>query len=165
MSFDVVYALHAVQQTPIITVEMLCKKIQSSNPKNEPVKWSGNILADVVDLNASSEDEEGGGPGRGGKASLSMPQRSVSTSSSNLPIRASSSNSLARHVSGTSSSAMTPTVRSKDSSEGDMWVDKYKPHTLDDVAGGTEMIKKLLDWLNKWDDMHIKKTAKVCMVA
>lgn len=42
-----------------------------------------------------------------------------------------------------------------------LWVDKYKPSRLEDVIGGAESVKKLLEWLRKWHDVHIHKTAKV----
>ena len=30
-----------------------------------------------------------------------------------------------------------------------LWVDKYKPTRLEDVIGGTENIKKMVDWLKR----------------
>jgi hypothetical protein len=42
-----------------------------------------------------------------------------------------------------------------------LWVDKYRPAKLEDVIGGAESVKKLLEWLRRWHDVHIHKTAKV----
>ena len=66
---------------------------------------------------------------------------------------------------GTSSSSESsakppfPTHMQEESQQ--LWVDKYKPARLEDVIGGAESVKKLLEWLRKWHDVHIKKTAKV----
>ncbi len=42
-----------------------------------------------------------------------------------------------------------------------LWVDKYKPSKLDDIVGGNETLKKMIDWVQKWEGVHIKKTIKV----
>jgi replication factor C subunit 1 len=46
-----------------------------------------------------------------------------------------------------------------------LWVDKYKPKRLEDVIGAAESIRKILDWLKKWPEVHIRKTVKVVILS
>jgi replication factor C subunit 1 len=40
-------------------------------------------------------------------------------------------------------------------------VDKYKPSNFDQMIGGSELSRKLTDWLKGWEDVHLKKTRKI----
>ena len=106
-----------------------------------------------------------------GTSSTSAPSRSASTSS--VPTSSSSTSSVAtappsRLVKGggssssSSSSVSQPPVGKQQQEESQkLWVDKYKPTCLEDVIGGAESVRKLLEWLRRWNDVHIHKTAKV----
>jgi replication factor C subunit 1 len=48
-----------------------------------------------------------------------------------------------------------------ENTESLMWVEKYKPSSLEDVIGCIDIIFKLSDWLKKWESMHLTKTLKV----
>jgi Iap family predicted aminopeptidase len=50
---------------------------------------------------------------------------------------------------------------SSESAQQLLWVDKYKPARLEDVIGAAESIRKILDWLKKWPEVHLRKTVKV----
>ena len=43
----------------------------------------------------------------------------------------------------------------------ELWTDKYKPRTLDDMIGNIELGKKLKMWLLDWEAMHVKGTKKI----
>ena len=69
-----------------------------------------------------------------------------------------------------SSTTTTTTTTTKPSSSSSshnantsqlLWVDKYKPQKLDDIVGAGESARKILDWLKKWPEVHLKKTLKV----
>ena len=53
-----------------------------------------------------------------------------------------------------------PKAVSRDAMEDQLWVDKYKPSSLNDVIGSSDTVKKLTDWLRRWNDMHVTKTFK-----
>jgi replication factor C subunit 1 len=86
--------------------------------------------------------------GEAGGASMS---RSFSTSNVSRVVKALVPQ-LPRASSSSSSSPLTSEL---------LWVDKYKPKRLEDVIGAAESIRKILDWLKKWPDIHIRKTVKV----
>lgn len=72
-------------------------------------------------------------------------------------IRASSSSSS----SSTTTTTTTTTSHHNNNTSQLLWVDKYKPQRLDDIVGAGESARKILDWLKKWPDVHLKKTLKV----
>lgn len=81
--------------------------------------------------------------------------------------RASSNSSVSRIVKSmvptldrSSSSSSTTSQPAAETSQL-LWVDKYKPKRLEDVVGAAESVRKILDWLKKWPDVHIRKTIKV----
>lgn len=39
---------------------------------------------------------------------------------------------------------------------GMLWSDKYKPTKLEDVIGESSQIKSLREWLECWEDIHIR---------
>jgi len=39
-----------------------------------------------------------------------------------------------------------------------MWVDKYKPASMDDLVGNKALTDRLQKWLNDWESIHLKKT-------
>ncbi|KAL7684146.1 putative AAA+ ATPase domain, DNA polymerase III, clamp loader complex, gamma/delta/delta subunit [Plasmopara halstedii] len=43
----------------------------------------------------------------------------------------------------------------------ELWTDKYKPKSLNDMIGNIELGKKLKTWLLDWEAMHVKKNKKV----
>ncbi|CAH0479979.1 unnamed protein product [Peronospora belbahrii] len=47
------------------------------------------------------------------------------------------------------------------SMNNELWTDKYKPQTLDDMIGNTELGKKLKMWLLDWEALHVKGTKKI----
>lgn len=64
------------------------------------------------------------------------------------------------HTSSSSSTTTTTTPTTTHSSQL-LWVDKYKPQKIDDIVGAGESTRKILDWLKKWPEVHLKKTLKV----
>lgn len=72
------------------------------------------------------------------------------------------SSSSSSYGSSSSSSSSNSTRTDHTASAADMlWVDKYKPKTMQEIVGSQDVVKKLHDWLLKWDAMHVKKTLKV----
>ena len=37
-----------------------------------------------------------------------------------------------------------------------MWIDKYKPKHLDEIIGQQAQIKSLREWIECWEDIHIR---------
>jgi replication factor C subunit 1 len=91
------------------------------------------------------------------KSSFSSGASSSHSSSSSSSSSASASSSSIK-PSGLGSSA---TVQNGGDIEDRLWVDKYKPARFDEVIGSTETAKKLVEWLNRWDAVHLKKNQKV----
>lgn len=42
-----------------------------------------------------------------------------------------------------------------------LWTDKYKPKKLEDMIGNVELGKRMKQWLQDWDAVHVKGTKKV----
>jgi len=42
-----------------------------------------------------------------------------------------------------------------------LWVDKYKPTSSSQLIGSAEVVKKIVDWLKKWHDVHVLKKVKI----
>lgn len=63
--------------------------------------------------------------------------------------------------SSSSSIVMQQQVEAYDSNDYLMWVDKYKPSSIDEIIGNTGLVKKLIDWIANWDNVHIRKTIKI----
>lgn len=62
--------------------------------------------------------------------------------------------------SGSSSSGVGGN-KSQESESDMLWVDKHKPKTSSELIGSAELVRKMSDWLRRWDEVHIKKTHKV----
>lgn len=45
-----------------------------------------------------------------------------------------------------------------DSDKDDLWVDKHKPKHSSEMIGSAELVKKMGDWLRRWDGQHLHKT-------
>jgi replication factor C subunit 1 len=65
---------------------------------------------------------------------------------------------LQSHSSSSSSSAATT---KKPSGDGLLWVDKHQPQNTSELVGSGELVKKMSDWLRRWDAVHLTKTVKV----
>jgi replication factor C subunit 1 len=42
-----------------------------------------------------------------------------------------------------------------------LWVDKYRPSSIQEIIGSTDIVKKLSDWLTRYHDVHITKSLKI----
>ena len=76
------------------------------------------------------------------------------SSSKSLPNKLSSHNTSNNHNSSSSSS-------SGEDRSAMLWVDKYLPRGVGDLVGSAEVCRKLMDWLRRWDDVHLRKKTKV----
>jgi hypothetical protein len=77
-------------------------------------------------------------------SAAAVPVKPVSSTVSGM--RASSSSSAKVHV---------------DTDEHSLWVDKYKPQSIDQLIGSADIAKKVLEWLRRWDEVHLKKSFKI----
>jgi len=98
--------------------------------------------------------ETRGGAGPGGGASRSS---STFPSPKALPIQSSHSSSSHSHSNTISSGSGSK----EDLGQAQLWVDKYVPRSVGDLVGSAEVCRKLADWLRRWDEVHLRRTAKV----
>lgn len=77
----------------------------------------------------------------------------------NQPFQGSSSSSSSSSSSYSSFKTPMPTVPVGEDDR--MWVDKYKPAGITEIIGCQDTVKKLCDWLTKWDSVHIQGTLKI----
>lgn len=123
------------KKVKILTEDEFLDLIQNSNNKpaasNTPKDTSTSTSTKGIDHSISNS---------GGKAnSRSVAAATTTTSTTTKAIPASSSSSS----SSTTSNANL------------LWVDKYKPASVDDIIGCSDTVKKLCDWLQKWDSIHL----------
>jgi hypothetical protein len=140
---------------PIITESEILSRIQSSNPNNIAVDW--NAVSSV-------------------KETVNLSNQSQSTNKNDFSTESTS-------VTSTNKGASV-SLESKAILEESLWVEKYKPQRLNDIVGSSgkvtmililsiiqtyllltcvyskDTIKKLIDWLERWNDVHIKKSLK-----
>jgi hypothetical protein len=45
--------------------------------------------------------------------------------------------------------------------QGMLWVDKHMPKSSVEMVGSNELLKKLSEWLKRWDSIHLKHTLKI----
>mmetsp|Transcript_12922 Transcript_12922/g.23961 ORF Transcript_12922/g.23961 Transcript_12922/m.23961 type:complete len:823 (+) Transcript_12922:176-2644(+) len=49
---------------------------------------------------------------------------------------------------------------SPSTASGELWVDKYKPQTVQDLVGNKSNVDGLIQWLQTWEAIHLHKTRK-----
>ena len=88
------------------------------------------------------------------------PQKDATSHSMPSSAAASGAKAQASGCSGSSSSnsRIGAGVGSGVVSSGSMlWVDKYKPSNSSQLIGSTELVRKLGEWLRRWDAVHLQK--------
>jgi replication factor C subunit 1 len=63
--------------------------------------------------------------------------------------------------SSSSSSSSAAASKKSSSVDGLLWVDKHQPQNTSELVGSGELVKKMSDWLRRWDAVHLTKTLKV----
>ena len=63
-----------------------------------------------------------------------------------------------RKSAGMPAAQRTGSAPSKKAASTAMWVDKYKPTSMDDLVGNKALTDRLQKWLNDWESVHLKKT-------
>ena len=127
-------------QIPILTEEQFIAKINDSKLKAAPIQ---SVTAKASPLAAKTASED----------------RMVSTIKKGLPAATPSSASKSSSSSLPSSSSTVKKVVS--TVEDRLWVDKYKPQHVDQLIGSNDVAKKLMDWVRRWDDVHLRKSVKI----
>ena len=62
----------------------------------------------------------------------------------------SSSNGSSNSSSSTTTTTTTNKKKKKTNTVNVLWVNKYKPNSLDDLVGNATNVKRLLSWLQSW---------------
>ena len=62
----------------------------------------------------------------------------------------SSSNGSSNSSSSTTTTTTTNKKKKKTNNINVLWVNKYKPNSLDDLVGNATNVKRLLSWLQSW---------------
>jgi replication factor C subunit 1 len=93
-------------------------------------------------------------------ASISAATTTMTTTTTTTTTTASNSSNMSSGMKGNMNHS--PLQHSNDRMDvmidNALWVDKYKPLTVQDLIGHNELARKLGDWLKNWHAVHITKT-------
>lgn len=91
-----------------------------------------------------------------GSTSIGTVLQTVASCTSKGNVSSSSVSSAPRPSTSVSSALpKTTSARSNPSTSDLLWVDKYKPSNVKEIIGCSDTVKKLCDWLQKWDSIHL----------